>query len=174
MENKTFKVDKAHTNIGFNVKHMMFSKVRGNFEDYDAQIDFSDGGLENAKMQFRAIAQSVNTNNKDRDNHLRGSDFFNSEANKHISFESKKVQKKNNNEYVITGDLTMNGITNPVELEAEYSKIDKDPWGNERIILNLKGKVNREDWGMTYNSTMETGGVLLGKDVVLEIESQYV
>ncbi len=174
MESRIFKVDKAHTNIGFNVKHMMFSKVRGNFEDYEAQIDFSDDQLENARFQFKAVAQSINTNNKDRDNHLRSADFFNSESNKHIFFESTSVQKKGEGEYEVLGDLTMNGITNPVQLDAEYSKIEKDPWGNKRIILNLKGKVNREEWGMTYNSTLETGGVLLGKNVVLEIESQYI
>ncbi len=174
MENKVFKADKAHTNIGFNVKHMMFSKVRGNFEDYEAQIELSREAFEKSKLQFKAIAQSINTNNKDRDNHLRSADFFNSEANKHIAFESTKITKKNENDYVVEGDLTINGITKPVQLEAEYSRIEQDPWGNERVILGMKGKINREEWGMTYNSTLETGGVLLGKDVVLEIESQYV
>ena len=174
MESKIFKADKAHTNIGFNVKHMMFSKVRGNFEEYEAQIEFANEDLEDAKLKFKAVAQSINTNNADRDKHLRSADFFNSEANEHIEFESTEVSKKNDAEYVVKGNLTMNGITKPVELEAEYSKIEKDPWGNERVILGLKGKVNREEWGMTYNSTLETGGVLLGKDVVLEIESQYV
>lgn len=174
MKGKIFKVDKAHTNIGFNVKHMMFSKVRGNFGDYEAQIEIPEDDFENAKLEFKAIAQSINTNNKDRDNHLKSADFFNSEANKHVAFESTKVIKKDDTLFLVEGLLSMNGVTKPVQLEAEYSKIEKDPWGNERVILALTGKVNREEWNMTYNSALETGGFLLGKEVVLDIESQYV
>lgn len=171
---KTYSVDKTHSNIGFNVKHMMFSKVKGNFENYEASVDFDGENFENAKLAFKAEAASINTNNEDRDNHLRSADFFNAEQNSTIEFESTSVKSKGGNDYTIEGNLTMNGVTRPVVLDAEFSGIMVDPWGNDRIALALGGKVNRFDWDMKWSQALETGGLLVSKEVVFDIETQFV
>lgn len=173
METKIFKIDPTHSNIGFNVKHMMFSKVRGNFDTYEASVEMTGNDFETAKLRLEADAHSVNTNNKERDNHLRSADFFNSDSNKKIVFESTDVKKKGS-DYVVTGNLTVNGVTKPVDFTVEYSGVMKDPWGNDRIALVIDGKMNREEWGITYNAALETGGVLVGKDVKFEIDAQFV
>lgn len=174
METKKFSIDKAHSNIGFNVKHMMFSKVRGNFELYEATLEMSGDDFENAKLHFEAEASSINTNNKDRDKHLRGADFFNAESNAKIAFTSTKIEKKDDQNYLVKGDLTMNGTTHPVELKTEYSGIMLDPWGNDRIALTMDTMVNRKDWNINWNQALETGGVMVSKKVELDIDAQFV
>lgn len=173
-ERKVFNADMAHTNIGFAVKHMMFSKVRGKFDDYKATVEIAGEDFENAKLRLEADVKSVNTNNDDRDNHLRSADFFNADETAGLVFESTKITNKGDNEYVVEGDLTMNGITKNVALETMFSGRMKDPWGAERIALVMKGKVNREDWNMVYNAALETGGVLVGKNVDLDVEGEFL
>lgn len=174
METKVYKIDGTHSTIGFNVKHMMFSKVRGQFDEYVATIEMAGDDLTNAKMNLNAKAHSINTHNADRDKHLRSADFFNTETNTDIVFESTEISHKSGNDYEVKGNLSMNGITKEVVLAVEYSGIMKDPWGNDRIALVMDGKMNRNDWNMEYNSTLETGGVLLGKDVKFEIDAQFI
>src|SRR5699024_6683713 len=124
-----------------------------------------------AKLKLNAVANSVTTNNEERDKHLRSTDFFNTDTNNKVVFESTEIEKKGENDYVVEGDLTFNGVTKLVVLEAEYSGVMKDPWGNDRIALVMKGKANRYDWDMTFNSTLESGGVLVGKEVTFDIDS---
>jgi|SRR5690625_489679 len=174
MEPKIFKIDKSHSTIGFSVKYMMFSKVRGQFDDYEATVQMVDEDFKNAKLKLVADAHSINTHNAERDTHLRSGDFFNAEENNEIVFESTKITEKNNNKFEVTGGLSMNGITRPVTFTAEYSGILKDPWGNDRISLVIEGKIDRYDWEMKYNSPLETGGVLVGKEVTFEIETQFI
>jgi len=174
METKTWNVDSAHSNFGFNVKHMMFSKVNGEFENYKASIEMEDGNFETAKLFFNAESQSITTHNEDRDKHLKSQDFFHAEKNPSVHFESTGIKKKGDGKYTVKGDLTLNGITKPVELDAEYSGVMKDPWGNDRIAVVLKGKINRHDWDMKWNQTLESGGVLVSKEVNFDIESQFI
>ncbi len=174
VETKSFAIDNAHSNIGFNVKHMMFSKVVGHFDEYTSSIEMAEDNFENAKLAFEAVANSINTNNADRDKHLKGADFFNAEKAGNIVFNSTNIVKKGENDYTVEGDLTINNVTKPIRLAAEYSGIMKDPWGNDRIALIMNTKINREDWNMTYNAALETGGVLVGKEVKLEIDAQFV
>lgn len=174
METKVFNIDKSHSTIGFNVKYMMFSKVRGQFDNYEASVEMPNADFTDAKLNLVADAHSINTHNEDRDKHLRSGDFFNAEENNDIKFVSTKITQKGGEKYEVTGDLTINGITKPVTLDAEYSGVMKDPWGNDRISLVINGKVDRYDWGMKYNSALETGGVLVGKEVVFEVETQFI
>lgn len=169
---KKWTIDPTHTEVGFKVKHMMFTNVKGNFNDYSAEIDF-DNDLKEANLQFEAKVNSIFTNNTDRDNHLKSADFFDAEQYPTLNFKSTKIEG-DGNEYQITGDLTIKGITKPVTLDAEFSGLMTDPWGNTKVGINLDGKINRKDFGLTYNAALETGGVLVGEDVKLNAEIQLV
>jgi len=169
---KKWTIDPTHSEVGFKVKHMMFTNVKGLFNDYSADIDFNEN-LNDANLQFEAKINSIFTNNADRDNHLKSADFFDAEQYPTLNFKSTKIQG-NGSEYEITGDLTIKGITKPVTLNAEFSGLMTDPWGNTKVGLNLDGKINRKDFGLTYNAALETGGVLVGEDVKLNAEIQLV
>lgn len=169
---KKWTIDPTHSEVGFKVKHMMFTNVKGLFNDYSADIDFNDD-LKEANLQFEAKINSIFTNNADRDNHLKSADFFDAEQYPSLKFKSTNIQG-NGSEYEITGDLTIKGITKPVTLNAEFSGLMTDPWGNTKVGLNLDGKINRKDFGLTYNAALETGGVLVGEDVKLNAEIQLV
>ena len=169
---KKWTIDPTHSEVGFKVKHMMFTNVKGLFNDYSAEIDFNDD-LKEANLQFEAKINSIFTNNTDRDNHLKSADFFDAEQYPTLNFKSTKIEG-NGSEYEITGDLTIKGITKPVTLNAEFSGLMTDPWGNTKVGLNLDGKINRKDFGLTYNAALETGGVLVGEDVKLNEEIQLV
>ena len=169
---KKWTIDPTHSEVGFKVKHMMFTNVKGLFNDYSADIDFNDD-LKEANLQFEAKINSIFTNNTDRDNHLKSADFFDAEQYPTLNFKSTKIEG-NGSEYEITGDLTIKGITKPIKLNAEFSGLMTDPWGNTKVGLNLDGKINRKDFGLTYNAALETGGVLVGEDVKLNAEIQLV
>ncbi len=169
----TWKIDPTHSEIGFKVKHMMFTNVSGKFEQYDGTIVTQDDSFENAEAEFSADIKSINTGNADRDNHLRSADFFNSESNPKLTFKSKSVLR-NGDDYEMTGDLTINGVTKSVTLPVEYSGLMTDPWGNTKAGLNINGKINRKDWGLNWNSVLETGGVLVSDEVRLNVELQLV
>ena len=169
---KNWKIDPTHSEVGFKVKHMMFTNVKGLFNDYDATIEFVDD-LNDAKVEFEAKINSIFTNNDDRDTHLKSADFFDAEQFPSLKFKATSIEGSGS-DYKITGDLTIKGITKPVTLNAEYSGLMTDPWGNTKVGLNLEGKINRKDYGLTYNAALETGGVLVGEDVKLNAEIQLV
>ncbi len=171
METK-WKIDTTHSQIGFKVKHMMFTTVSGTFDKYDATITTQDDNFDNAKVEFSADAESVNTANADRDQHLRSADFFNAEANPKIEFNGTLV--KSGSGYQLDGNLSMNGQTKKVALPVEFGGIMKDPWGNEKAVMAVEGKISRKDWGLTWNSALEAGGVLVSDDVRVAIELQLV
>jgi polyisoprenoid-binding protein YceI len=173
MESKIWKIDTTHSNIGFKIKHMMFTNVKGNFNSYSASVEMPESNFEKAKLTFEADASSINTNNADRDNHLKSADFFDAEQFPTVKFESTNISKKSDNGYAVTGNLTMHGVTQPVTLNAEYSGLMKDPWGNTKLALSLEGKVNRKDWGLNWNSALESGGVLVSENVNFDIETQF-
>jgi len=169
---KKWSIDPTHSEVGFKVKHMMFTNVKGLFNDYTANISFEDD-LKDADLQFEANINSIFTNNADRDNHLKSADFFDAEQFPTLNFKSTEI-KEHGSEYEVKGDLTIKGITNPVVLKAEFSGLMTDPWGNTKVGLNLDGKINRKDFGLTYNAALETGGVLVGEDIKLNAEIQLV
>jgi len=169
---KKWTIDPTHSEIGFKVKHMMFTNVKGFFNDYTADITFNDD-LKEADLQFEAKINSIFTNNADRDNHLKSADFFDADQFPSLKFKSTQISG-NGDDYEIKGDLTIKGITRPVTLKGEFSGLMSDPWGNTKVGLNLAGKINRKDFGLTYNAALETGGVLVGEDVQLNAEVQLV
>lgn len=165
-----FTVDQAHTTIGFEVKHMMVSKVKGQFESYTAEVEAADlTDLTTASIAFKIDVASINTRNADRDNHLKTGDFFDAESFPTIDFVSTGITK-DGDDYEVTGDLTIKGVTKQVTLEVEYNGKGVNPWGVEVYGFEAEAKINREEFGLTYNAALETGGVLIGKDVKLKIE----
>ncbi|MBZ5201000.1 polyisoprenoid-binding protein [Planomicrobium chinense] len=168
---KRWTLDAAHSEIGFSVKHMMISKVKGSFTSFDAEVEANEEDLNGALIDFKIDVASINTNNADRDNHLRSADFFDAENHPHITFKANDIKKKDD-EYELTGDLTIKGITRPATFEVEYGGKGTNPWGVEVVAFNAEGKVNRKDFGLTWNQALETGGVLVGEDIKISLELQ--
>ena len=163
-------VDQSHSTVGFAVKHMMVSKVKGQFDSYSADIEAEDlSDLTAAKIFFSIDTASINTNSVDRDTHLKSADFFDVENYPTITFHSTNVIR-DGDEYKVTGDLTIKGITKPVTFEVEYGGKGTNPWGVEVYGFEGETKINREDFGLTWNTALETGGVLVGKDVKIQLE----
>ncbi len=174
MSTTKWAIDPTHSEVGFKVKHMMFTNVSGKFNIYDATITTENDDFQDAEFEFSAAIDSVDTGNADRDKHLKSADFFDGENNPKLTFRSSSFIKKEGENYQLSGDLTLNGTTNFVQLPVEFSGIMKDPWGNEKVGLNISGKINRKDWGLTWNSALETGGVLVSDEVRLNIALQLV
>jgi polyisoprenoid-binding protein YceI len=174
MAKSTWAIDPTHSEIGFKVKHMMFTNVSGKFKDFDATIENEDDNFETSKIKFSADVTSIDTNSADRDNHLRSADFFDVDNFSKLSFTSTDIKKIDDNTFKITGDLTIKDVTKSVVLDAEYSGLMKDPWGNTKAGISLTGKINRKDFGLTWNAALETGGVLVGEEIKLQSEIQLI
>jgi polyisoprenoid-binding protein YceI len=174
MSTTKWVIDPTHSEIGFKVKHMMFTNVSGKFSKFDATIEAEDSNLENAKIEFTGAIDSVSTGNADRDTHLLSPDFFDAAQFPEIKFSATSFTKINEGEYELVGDLTLHGVTKSVKLAADYGGLMKDPWGNTKMALALEGKINRKDWGLNWNSALETGGVLVSEEVRLNIELQFL
>lgn len=174
MAKTIWTIDPTHSEIGFKVKHMMFTNVSGKFSQFEASIESNEDNFETASIQFKANVASIDTANGDRDNHLRGTDFFDVEKFPTLSFASESVKKVGNDSYQVTGDFTIKDVTKKITLNAEYSGLMKDPWGNTRAGFSLSGAINRKEFGLTWNAALETGGVLVGEEVKLLCEIQLI
>ena len=163
-----WNLDPTHSEITFKVRHMMISNVKGAFNAFTAEIEAEDDSFKNAKVSASVDTASVGTNNADRDAHLKSADFFNAEQFPKITFESTALADD------ITGNLTINGITKPIELEVEFGGINVDPWGNTKAGFTFEGKIKRGDFGLNWNAALETGGVLVSDDVKIAGELQFV
>ena len=164
-----FSVDQAHSTLGFEVKHMMVSKVRGQFDSYTADIEAADlTDLTTASISFEFDVASINTRNEDRDNHLRTGDFFEVESYPTIHFVSTSITK-DGEDYKVTGDLTIKDVTKSVTFDVEYEGKGINPWGVEVYGFEAETKIDREDFGLTYNAVLETGGVLIGKEIKIKV-----
>jgi len=167
-------LDPSHSEITFKVKHMMFTNVSGKFDTFQATAESEGENFENARFEFEAETASINTGNGDRDNHLRGSDFFDAEQFPKLTFSSTSFSQKSGDDYTLTGNLTLHGVTGPVTLDVEFGGLAQDPWGNTKAGLSATGKLNRKDFGLNWNAALEAGGVLVGEEVKLHIELQFV
>lgn len=174
MATTKWAIDPTHSEIGFKVKHMMFTNVSGKFDTYEASFTTEDDTFTNANIEFSADINSIDTRNADRDGHLKSADFFDAENYPKLTFKASSLSKVEDGNYEIAGDLTIKGVTKFVKLPAEFSGLMTDPWGNTKAGLNIYGKINRKDWGLNWNSALETGGVLVGEEVKLEIELQLL
>lgn len=170
MTNTKWIVDPTHSAIEFSVKHMMIAKVKGSFNKFEASILANPSDLTTAEIDFAVDVASIDTRNADRDNHLRSADFFDVEKNPTLTFKSTKIVKTDEDEYDVTGDVTLNGVTQEETFNITFEGQGKDPWGNEKAGFSGKGKVKRSDYGLTYNAALETGGVLIGDQITLTIE----
>lgn len=169
-----WNLDPTHSEIGFKVKHMMITNVSGSFGKFDITASTEDRDFSTAIIEFTADLNSITTGNPDRDNHLKSADFFDVDKYPELRFASGKLEKKNETDFVLYGDLTIKNVTKPVVLEAEFGGIGKDPWGNEKAGFTIKGKINRTDFSLNWNAALETGGVLVSEEVKLFGEIQLV
>ncbi|MDD4755289.1 MAG: YceI family protein [Prolixibacteraceae bacterium] len=165
-------LDPTHSELTFKVKHLMISNVKGEFKNFTAVIENEDftSGLVKASIE----TSSVNTNNNERDNHLKSADFFDIEKYPEMTFESTSFLKEDDDKYQLKGLLTIKGISKEVVLDVEFGGINKDPWENQKAGFSFDGKINRKDWGLNWNTTLETGGVLVGDEVKISGEVQFV
>ena len=174
MATTKWAIDPTHTEIGFKVKHMMFTNVSGKFDSFDGSFTTDGDNFENAEIEFHADIASINTGNADRDNHLKSADFFNAELFPKLTFKASSFTNKQGNQYELAGDLTLNGQTKFVKLPAEFSGLMTDPWGNTKAALSIGGSISRKEWGLNWNAALETGGVLVSDEVKMNIELQLV
>ncbi|HEY9490089.1 MAG TPA: YceI family protein [Chryseosolibacter sp.] len=169
-----WNLDPTHSQIGFKVKHMMITNVSGSFGKFDAKVETLGNDFSTATIDFTADLNSLSTGNTDRDNHLKSGDFFDISQHPQLRFVSTKVEKKDEENLVLQGDLTIRGVTKPVKLDVEFGGIGKDPWGNEKAGFTIAGKINRTDFSLNWNTALEAGGVLVGEEVKLYAELELV
>ena len=174
MAKTKWSLDPLHSELGFKIRHLMISNVSGNFNKFDIDVETDNDDFENAKINVGIDVDSINTNNEQRDTHLRNADFFETGKYPKVEFRSTKIKRNGADEFELQGDLTIKGITRPVQLSLEYSGLAKDPWGNLKAGFTLTGKINRKDFGINFNAPMETGGVMLGEDIKINGEIQLV
>lgn len=170
----TWSFDPTHSQVIFKVKHLVFSSIMGRFNSFNVEMKNDSQDFTNASLAFSAEVSSVDTNNKDRDNHLQSADFFNVEEFPSIRFVSTAIKATEQDKYQVIGDLSILGKTISTVFEAKVSPIVIDPWGNEKVAISLNSKVNRNDFGLSFNATLEKGGFLIGEQVELNAEVQFV
>jgi polyisoprenoid-binding protein YceI len=166
----TFVIDPTHSSIGFTARHAMVTKVRGTFEEFDgkAVLDAANPGQSTAEVTIQVA--SINTRQAQRDEHLRTNEFFDAPTFPEITFRSTGVEVRGENEFALTGDLTIKGTTKPVTIDFEHTGVATDPYNNVRAGFEGKAVINRKDWGITWNAPLETGGVMVGEKITLEFD----
>lgn len=169
----TYDIDASHTTVEIIARHMMVAKVRGRFEEFSGHIDIAEDPTE-SRVEVQIQAGSINTAEQQRDAHLKSPDFLDVEGWPHIVFVGQRPQHVEGDRFRLDGELTIRDTTRPVEVEFTLEGVGKDPWGNTRAIFSGQLSINREDFGMTWNQALETGGVLVGKELTAEIECQAV
>jgi polyisoprenoid-binding protein YceI len=167
-------LDPAHSEVQFKIRHLMISTVTGQFHRFEGTVETEAEDFATAKAHFTADINSISTNNEQRDGHLKNGDFFDAENYPQLIFESDGIEKISHDDFKIHGALTMRGIKKNIVLNAEFGGIVDDPWGNKRAGFSLSGKINRKDFGVSFGTLTETGGVGLGEEVKLLANVQFV
>lgn len=171
----TWNIDPVHSNALFKVKHMMISNVRGEFTTLKGSLLFDQENAENSRVEAEIGASSISTKDPQRDAHLKSPDFFDVERFSTLSFRSSNVSMSGNGEFAVAGELTIHGVTRHVVFSVEgLSAPAKDPWGNTRIGLSATTRINRKDFGLTWNAALETGGILVGDEVAITLDVQFI
>ncbi|HRE28752.1 MAG TPA: YceI family protein [Anaerolineales bacterium] len=170
----TWNLDLSHSEVTFAVKHMMISTVRGKFNTFSGTIDFNEADPASSAIDVSIDVASVDTRDEKRDGHLKSGDFFDVAQFPAMTFKSTKVEKLSETTAKVTGDLTIRGVSRPVVLDVTYAGQAKSPWGTVSAGFSATTRVNRKDWGLTWNVALETGGVLVGEDVTIAIEAELV
>ena len=170
----SWTIDSAHSEINFSVRHMMIATVRGRFEKFTGTIDFDENEPSRSSVDVQIEVGSINTREPQRDAHLKAPDFFDVENYPYITFTSKSIEVKGSNQANITGDLTIKDVTHEVVLEAEYAGQAQSPFGTTNAGFSASTRINRKDWGLTWNVALDTGGVLVGDEIKIEIELEII
>ncbi|HEY5470936.1 MAG TPA: YceI family protein [Bacteroidales bacterium] len=170
-----WSIDQAHSEIAFRVRHLMIANVKGSFKTFDGSIYTTDKDFSTAEVDFWIDASSITTNDEKRDAHLKSADFFDVETHKQITFTSSTMGKADNDgNHELWGELTMIGITRNVKLNIQFGGIVKDPWGNEKAGFTVTGKINRSEWELVWNTTLETGGLMVSDEVLISCEIELI
>lgn len=169
----TYKIDAAHSDILFKVKHLMITNVTGSFKAFDATLTADKEDFSDAQISFTADVNSLDTRSEQRDGHLKSDDFFNAEKFPELKFTSTSLTK-NGDGYVLKGDLTIRDITKPVELKADYNGAMVDPWGQKKVGFEAEGKIKRKEFGLSWDAVTEAGGVVVSDDVKLQLNVQFI
>lgn len=167
-----FDLDKSHTSISFTAPHLMVSKVKGRFDHFDGSFDFDEKNMKLDAINVMVKTDSINTNEKDRDKHLRSPEFFDVAKYPDMTFKSTKIEYKKNKPQKVHGDLTIRGITKPVILDVEYGGAVTDPMGNRVVAFEASSKVNRKDFGLNWNKALDKGGWVVGDEIKIAIEGE--
>ena len=167
----TYTIDKAHSDVTFQVRHLL-TKVRGRFSEFEGTIEYDEQNPERSSVNVTIQATSIDTNERDRDTHLRSADFFDVEKFQTLTFKSTRVTRTNAESFEVAGDLAIHGVTKPVTLAVAFLGKAKDPWGNERLAFEAETTINRKDFGLLWNAALETGGFLVGDDVKISLSVQ--
>lgn len=171
----SWTIDPEHSNVGFKVRHMMVSSVKGNFDKHTGTVEINDKDITKSKVEVSIDTNSINTNVQKRDDHLRSAEFFDVSKFPKMTFVSKKVANAGKGKLKVTGDLTLHGVTKEVVLDVEGpSKESKDPWGNIRKGATASTKINRKDFGLVWNAALETGGVAVGEEILITLEIEMI
>jgi polyisoprenoid-binding protein YceI len=171
----TWKLDPVHSHAEFKVKHMMISNVKGSFSGLSGTLTLDETDYTRSSVDVSVAVATINTGDPQRDGHLKAADFFDVEKYPAITFKSTNIDSKGGADYEVTGDFTLRDVTRSIKLAVEDVSVpSKDPWGNSRIGLSATTKVNRKDFGLAWNAALETGGFLLGDDVTISLEIQFV
>lgn len=171
----TWNIDRDHSSASFKVKHMMISDVRGSFRDLQGTVTIDESNLENSQVDVTILATSIDTGIKKRDDHLRSADFFDVATYPNLTFSSKEVKNVKKGKFELVGDLTLHGVTKEVVLNVSGPTAEaKDPWGNIRRAAQATTEINRKDFGLTWNAALETGGVLVGEKIQIELDIQFI
>jgi polyisoprenoid-binding protein YceI len=171
----TWNLDPAHSHAEFKVKHMMISNVKGTFGGLSGTLKLDETDYTHSTVEVSILVATLKTGDEQRDGHLKAADFFDAEKYPSITFKSNNIDSTGGANYAVSGDLTVRGVTKPVTLAVEdLSQPSKDPWGNHRIGLSATTKLNRKDFGLAWNTALETGGVLVGEDVKISLEAEFI
>ena len=174
MKTTKWLLDPAHSELTFKIKHLMISNVSGAFKNFSAKATTEGTDFSKANINLTAEMNSISTNNEQRDAHLRNSDFFEVEKFPQLKFTSTRIEQTDDESFTLYGNLTMKDVTKPVKLTMEFNGIMKDPYGQEKAGFLISGKIKRSDWGINLNVALETGGLMLGEEVRIQSEVQFI
>jgi len=174
MKTTKWVLDPTHSELSFKIRHLMISNVSGSIKDFQVSAETRDDDFSTAQISVVGDMASVSTNQEQRDTHLRTADFFEVEKHPQFQFKSTRIEKAGDGTFALYGDLTLKGITKPVQLNVEFNGIAKDPWGNQKAGFLITGRINRSEWGVNFNGVLETGGVMLSDEIKINSEIQMV
>lgn len=167
-------IEPSHSEVQFKVRHLMITNVTGSFSKFDAVVETEGDDVATAKVHFTADMSSISTNNEQRDAHLRSADFFDAENNPQLIFDGDRMERVDDDNFLLHGTLTMRGISKPLTLKVEYGGLMVDPWGNTRVGFTVDGKINRKEFGVNWSAVTEAGGIVVSDEVRIHCNAEFI